>query len=212
MSASRGFTLLELLVVIAIIGILSSIVISSVTSARTQAYDAKVKSQLSNIRSSAELYFNARLSYGTATYWASNGTTSNGCQTGMFQDAASGMQGLSLSLSIIQWARTPWSAIAAAAHTPSLTICMLQALGGALTALAHQSSEPQHLGLLLSAYSLLCSSRLNAFYASAAERLDMVVPIFLSIIVADFLAVLYLFRGKYEYSSFMAFRLGIWTA
>lgn len=95
---SRGFTLLELLVVIAIIGILSSVVISSVSSARTQAYDAKVKAQLSNIRSSAELYFNSRLSYGTVTYWTANGTSTNGCQAGMFQDTASGMQPLTISV------------------------------------------------------------------------------------------------------------------
>lgn len=94
----KGFTLLELLVVIAIIGILSSVVISSVTSARVQAYDAKVKAQLSNVRSSAELYFNSRLNYGTAIYWTANGTTTNGCQGGMFQDSASGMRALTYSV------------------------------------------------------------------------------------------------------------------
>ena len=97
-SSTKGFTLLELLVVIAIIGILSSVVLASLTTARTKAYDAKVKAQLSNIRAAAELYFNSKLSYGTSTYWVSNGTTTNGCSGGMFQDTASGLQGLSISV------------------------------------------------------------------------------------------------------------------
>ena len=87
-SYNKGFTLLELLVVIAIIGILSSVVISSLSSARSKANDAKVKSQLSNIRGAAELYFNSKLNYGTST---------NSCSGGMFQDSVSGLQSLTLS-------------------------------------------------------------------------------------------------------------------
>lgn len=73
-------------------------VISSLTTARTRAYDAKVKAQLSNIRGAAELYFNAKLNYGTTTTWVSNGTTTNGCAGGMFQDTVSGLRGLTLSV------------------------------------------------------------------------------------------------------------------
>jgi prepilin-type N-terminal cleavage/methylation domain-containing protein len=53
----RGFTLIELLVVIAIIGVLSSVVLSSLASARGKGNDAKVKAQLSSLRGSAEIFY-----------------------------------------------------------------------------------------------------------------------------------------------------------
>lgn len=63
----KGFTLIELLVVIAIIGILSSIVLASLSSARTKGEDAAIQSTLSNMRAQAELFYNDQTpnSYGT---------------------------------------------------------------------------------------------------------------------------------------------------
>lgn len=65
---SKGFTLIELLVVIAIIGILSSVVLASLTTARSRGTAAAVQSELANMRAQAELYYSTNgNSYGTAT-------------------------------------------------------------------------------------------------------------------------------------------------
>ncbi len=63
---SRGFTLIELLVVIAIIGMLASIVLVALGSTRNKGNDAAIKSNLSTIRSQAEVYaINNGNSYGS---------------------------------------------------------------------------------------------------------------------------------------------------
>jgi prepilin-type N-terminal cleavage/methylation domain-containing protein len=61
----RGFTLIELLVVIAIIGILSSVVLASLNTARNKGANAAVKSNLNNIRAQAEIYYDGT---GAGTY------------------------------------------------------------------------------------------------------------------------------------------------
>ena len=53
----RGFTLIELLVVIAIIGILASVVLASLNTARDKGSDAAVKSNLSGARAAAEVEY-----------------------------------------------------------------------------------------------------------------------------------------------------------
>ncbi len=53
----KGFTLIELLVVIAIIGVLSSVVLASLNSARGKGSNAAVKSGMANMRAQAELYY-----------------------------------------------------------------------------------------------------------------------------------------------------------
>ena len=61
----KGFTLIELLVVIAIIGILSSVVLASLNTARAKGADAAVKSNLNNIRAQAEIVYDNTSSYNT---------------------------------------------------------------------------------------------------------------------------------------------------
>jgi len=78
----RGFTLIELLVVIAIIGILSSVVLASLNTARSKGNYAAIKSNLSTIQTQAELYYDSNSnSYGTQT-----STTGASCTGGMFSD------------------------------------------------------------------------------------------------------------------------------
>ena len=62
-SLKRGFTLIELLVVIAIIGILSSVVLASLNTARGKGADAAVKSDLDSMRAQAELTYDTGNTY-----------------------------------------------------------------------------------------------------------------------------------------------------
>jgi prepilin-type N-terminal cleavage/methylation domain-containing protein len=61
-----GFTLIELLVVIAIIGILSSVVLASLNSARQKGRDARRISDLKQVQLALELYYDANQSYPSA--------------------------------------------------------------------------------------------------------------------------------------------------
>ena len=60
---NKGFTLIELLVVIAIIGILSSVVLASLSTARQKSRDAKRISDIGQVQLALELYFDRSQSY-----------------------------------------------------------------------------------------------------------------------------------------------------
>ena len=73
----RGFTLIELLVVIAIIGILASIVLVSLSSARTRGADAGVQGNLNTIRTQAELYYSDNGTYGVFNSGSASALSNN---------------------------------------------------------------------------------------------------------------------------------------
>lgn len=79
----KGFTLIELLVVVSLIGILATLVVANMNSARERARDATRKSDLRNIQTALRLYYNDNVGYAplaemTAAWggaWAKNGVT-----------------------------------------------------------------------------------------------------------------------------------------
>ncbi len=77
-ASAKGFTLIELLVVIAIIGILSTIVLASLSSSRARARDSRRHADMNTMKKALELYYAKNGAYpscsdftkpGTDPYW-----------------------------------------------------------------------------------------------------------------------------------------------
>ena len=101
---NRGFTLIELLVVIAIIGILSSVVLASLNTARSKGADAAVKSNLNNIRAQAELFYDAQ---SPNTYLGVCASSTTGIKKGSDAAIAAGGNGggcLDVAAGWVAWA------------------------------------------------------------------------------------------------------------
>ena len=61
--SKKGFTLIELLVVVAIIGLLASIILASLNSARVKGRDARRIADMKDIQTALELYFSNHNAY-----------------------------------------------------------------------------------------------------------------------------------------------------
>ncbi|TSC63604.1 MAG: general secretion pathway protein G [Parcubacteria group bacterium Athens0416_74] len=77
-STKRGFTLIELLVVIAIIGMLSSVVLSSLNGARKKARDARRLADFKQLQTALELYYSDNTAYPESVTQANISTALSG--------------------------------------------------------------------------------------------------------------------------------------
>jgi general secretion pathway protein G len=92
MRKQKGFTLIELLVVIAIIGLLSTLAVVALNNARMKSRDAKRVSDIKQVQTAVELYYNDVNAYpssitgsiasGGVTYMASVPTNPEPVDTG----------------------------------------------------------------------------------------------------------------------------------
>lgn len=87
MKKNNGFTLIELLVVIAIIGILSSVVLASLNTARGKGSDATIKTQVAGIRPQAEIYYDTAGSYGATGLATTSNASCSGATVSLFSDS-----------------------------------------------------------------------------------------------------------------------------
>ncbi len=90
----KGFTLIELLVVISIIGILSSLAVVSLNSARNKARDALRKADMAQMRTALNLYYDSTTRYPICGTWddaaadfGANVSAGSACYIGAFKTA-----------------------------------------------------------------------------------------------------------------------------
>ncbi len=74
MKKQKGFTLIELLVVIAIIGLLSTLAVVALNNARQKSRDAKRVSDIKQVQTALELYYNDANAYPATADIATGGT------------------------------------------------------------------------------------------------------------------------------------------
>lgn len=119
LSGARGFTLIELLVVIAIIGLLSSVVLASLNSARQKGRDARRIADVKQIQLALELYYDANGVYPPAL------TTANLVTPGYIAAVPTDPSGTAAN-------PVPYNYAADMTPTGTATVCTSYHLGAAL--------------------------------------------------------------------------------
>jgi len=128
----KGFTLVELLVVIAIIGLLSTLAVVALNSARQKSRDAKRVADIKQIQTALELFFNDQNGYPVAAAGGTLGVGGFGC-LGTSGWAATGCGGPYMSLVPTNTTPSGSSYIYTAATNASYTITFnLEAATGGL--------------------------------------------------------------------------------
>ena len=90
---NKGFTLIELLVVIAIIGLLASVVLLALNSARAKSRDAKRLADVRQMGTALELMFNDAGAYPTCSTSCAAGLLTMGTGTGQIRALSSSCVG-----------------------------------------------------------------------------------------------------------------------
>ncbi len=91
MQKTKAFTLIELLVVIAIIGILSGLIIVSMSGAQNAAKDARIKSAMDQFRSTSEIYKLNNAGYGATSVNAITTTCGTGTSGSLIAASSDGL-------------------------------------------------------------------------------------------------------------------------
>ena len=119
---NKGFTLIELLVVIAIIGILASVVLASLNTARAKGADSAIKANLNNARAQAELFYDANgSSYDTGDSVTANTIATDVCSTVALVGTTAGINTLVQGASTASGSGTV--VLTGAAQTSSTATC-----------------------------------------------------------------------------------------
>lgn len=81
-TSKKGFTLIELLVVFMIIGVLATLVLATLSNAKSKGQDGAVKSNLKNAITQAEIFYNTNTAVpNTYTDFCTNSGSVGGAQT-----------------------------------------------------------------------------------------------------------------------------------